>query len=113
MLGDEPLPVTSSIRNWFAWEGGRIAQSLGQALQLPNDVHYFAGSSGQTSMAHHCSNVEPLPVEDYFSISWFFVPLFVCLFLLLFFYSFLFTALSSSTTSIYGERSTEKCSEGG
>ena len=46
MLGDEPLPVTFSIRNWFAWEGGRIAQSLGQALQLPNYVHYFASRSG-------------------------------------------------------------------
>lgn len=42
MLGDEPLLVTSSIRNWFAEEGGWIAWSLRQALQLPNDVRYFA-----------------------------------------------------------------------
>lgn len=45
MLKDEPPPMTSSIRNWFADEGGRIAQSLEQALQLPNDVRYFADGS--------------------------------------------------------------------
>ena len=32
MLRDEPPPMTFSIRNWFADEGGQIAQSLEQAL---------------------------------------------------------------------------------
>lgn len=47
MLGSEPLPVTSSIRNWAAGEGGCIAWSLGQALQLPKDVKYFFGGSDE------------------------------------------------------------------
>lgn len=45
MLGNKPLPVTSTIRNWSTREGSRIARSLGQALQLPNDVRYFMDGS--------------------------------------------------------------------
>lgn len=45
MLGGEPFPVTFSIRNWSAGEGGRIARSLRQALQLSSDVRYFSDDS--------------------------------------------------------------------
>ena len=41
-LGNWPLPTRSSVRNWDKRQGGRIAQSLGQALELPNDVQYFS-----------------------------------------------------------------------
>ena len=47
MLENEPLPVTSTIRNWAQGKGGQIAQSLEQALQLPNDVKYFASGSDE------------------------------------------------------------------
>ena len=47
MLGDSPLPVTANLRNWSAEKGGRIARSLGQALQLPNDVHYFSDGTDE------------------------------------------------------------------
>ena len=32
MLGNEPLPMTFTIRNWAHGEGGRISRSLGQVL---------------------------------------------------------------------------------
>lgn len=47
MLGDEPLTVTSTIRNWSSRGGGWIAWSLRQALQLLNDVRYFSESSDE------------------------------------------------------------------
>ena len=47
MLGNSPLPMTASLRNWPTGEGGRIAQSLGQALQLLNNVHYFSYSTDE------------------------------------------------------------------
>lgn len=47
MLRDEPLPVTSTVRNCSTKEGGWIAWSLRQALQLSNDVCYFSGGSDE------------------------------------------------------------------
>ena len=47
MLGDSPLQVITSLRNWSAEEGGKIARSLGQALQLSNDVHYLSNSTNE------------------------------------------------------------------
>ena len=46
-LGDQPLPIMSSVRNWANEEGGWIAHSLGRALQLPNDVRYFSDESNE------------------------------------------------------------------
>lgn len=47
MLENKLLPVTSRLRNWAQGEGGRIAQSLGQGLQLPEDVHNFSSESDE------------------------------------------------------------------
>ena len=96
MLKDEPPPMTSSIRNWFADEGGRIAQSLEQALQLPNDVHYFVDSSDEAIVVrlqwHNIAVMFNLYMLNYcFSIFWFFW--FFFLFFLLF-YLFFNTSLS-------------------
>ena len=77
MLRDEPPPMTSSIRNWFADEGGRIVQSLEQALQLPNDVRYFADDSDEAIAVrlqwHNIAVMFNLYMLNYcFSIFWFF-----------------------------------------
>lgn len=39
--------MNSGGRNWASGEGRRIARSLGQGLQLPEDVHYFSGGSDE------------------------------------------------------------------
>ena len=39
--------MTSGGRNWASGEGRRIARSLGQGLQLPEDVHYFFDGSDE------------------------------------------------------------------
>ena len=87
MLRDEPPPMTFSIRNWFADEGGRIAQSLEQALQLPNDVRYFVDSSNEAIAVrlqwHNIAVMFNLYMLNYcFSIFWFFFSLFIYLFFL-------------------------------
>ena len=45
MLGDQPLPMTSSVWNLASGQGGRIADGLGQALLLPNDMQYLVEGS--------------------------------------------------------------------
>ena len=45
MLGDSLLPTNSSIRNWASGQGHWIADSLGQALLLPDDMQYFSEGS--------------------------------------------------------------------
>nr|POF09210.1 hypothetical protein CFP56_41204 [Quercus suber] len=51
MLGDSPISVIASLRNWSAGEGRRIAWSLGQALQLSNDMHYFSNDTDEAVAA--------------------------------------------------------------
>nr|POF12435.1 hypothetical protein CFP56_44868 [Quercus suber] len=50
-LRNKPLPVTSSVRNWAQGKGGQIARSLGWALQLPKDMHYFSSGSDKALAA--------------------------------------------------------------
>lgn len=38
---NEPLLLSAGVRTWSQGEGGRVAQSLVQGLQLPEDVHFF------------------------------------------------------------------------
>ena len=47
MLGNQPLPITSSVRNWANGQGSQIVHSLGQALQLPSDGQYFSEGSDE------------------------------------------------------------------
>lgn len=106
MLRDEPLPVTSSIRNWFTREGGRIARSLRQALQLPNDTRYFVDSSDEAITARLQWYTIVVMFNLYllnccFSISWFFFCF--C------FYLHIFVALLGCTTGIHDGRQAEKC----
>ena len=54
MLGDQPLPVTSSVRNQASGQGGRITDSVGQALLLPNDMQYFAEGSDEAVSLKVC-----------------------------------------------------------
>lgn len=46
-IRNQPLPTTSSVQKWEKGEGGRVARSLVQALQLPNDVQYFSEGSDE------------------------------------------------------------------
>ena len=46
-LGNEPLPVTLSVRTWAQGEGAQVAQSL-EGLQLPKDVHFFSGGADES-----------------------------------------------------------------
>ena len=48
LLDGKPLPSTACIRMWDKGEGGRIAQSLAEALQLPEDVHAFEDGSEES-----------------------------------------------------------------
>jgi len=47
-LGNEPLPMTASIRTWAQEEGGRVAWSLAWGLLLPKDVHFFSGRTDES-----------------------------------------------------------------
>ena len=40
--------MAASVRSWAQGEGGQIAQSLRQGLQLLEDVHFFSDSSGES-----------------------------------------------------------------
>ena len=42
MLGDKPLPNDSHIRTWRNGLGGQVADSLGQALLLLEDMQHYA-----------------------------------------------------------------------
>lgn len=79
MLGNEPLPAASSLRNWAAREGGQIARSLGQTLQLPDDVHYF-----------DCGSDEAMAVR----LQWYTIVVILGL------YYYLFTYVSESSISV-------------
>ena len=48
LLDGKPLPSTASVRMWDKGEGGRIAQTLAGALQLPEDVHAFEDGSEES-----------------------------------------------------------------
>jgi len=48
LLDGKPLPSTACIRMWDKGEGGRIAESLAEALQLPEDVHAFEDGSEES-----------------------------------------------------------------
>ena len=48
LLDGKPLPSTASVRMWDKGEGGRIAQTLAGALQLPKDVHAFEDGSEES-----------------------------------------------------------------
>ncbi|XP_050252107.1 uncharacterized protein LOC126698732 [Quercus robur] len=48
LLDGKPLPSTASVRIWDKGEGGRIAQTLAGALQLPEDVHAFEDGSEES-----------------------------------------------------------------
>jgi len=48
LLDGKPLPSTVCIRMWDKGEGGRIAQALAGALQLPEDVHAFEDGSEES-----------------------------------------------------------------
>ena len=48
LLDSKPLPSTACIRMWDKGEGGRIAQTLAEALQLPEDVHAFEDGSEES-----------------------------------------------------------------
>ena len=48
LLDGKPLPSTACLRMWDKGEGGRIAQSLAEALQLPEDVHAFEEGSEES-----------------------------------------------------------------
>ena len=48
LLGGKPLPSTACVRMWDKGEGGRIAQTLAEALQLPEDVHAFKDGSEES-----------------------------------------------------------------
>jgi len=42
-LGNEPFPMTASVRTWAQGKGARVTRSLGYGLQLSEDVHLFSG----------------------------------------------------------------------
>ena len=42
MLGDKPLPNDSYVRTWMNGLGGQVADSLGQALLLLEDMQHYA-----------------------------------------------------------------------
>ena len=48
LLDGKPLPSTACVRMWDKGEGGRIAQTLAEALQLPEDVHAFEEGSEES-----------------------------------------------------------------
>ena len=48
LLDGKPLLSTACIRMWDKGEGGRIAQSLAETLQLPEDVHAFEEGSEES-----------------------------------------------------------------
>ena len=48
ILDGKPLPSTACVRMWDKGEGGRIAQTLAEALLLPEDVHAFEDGSEES-----------------------------------------------------------------
>ena len=48
LLDGKPLPSTACVRMWEKGEGGRIAQTLAEALLLPEDVHAFEEGSEES-----------------------------------------------------------------
>ena len=48
LLDGKPLPSTACIRMWDKGEGGHTAQTLAEALQLPEDVHAFEDGSEES-----------------------------------------------------------------
>ena len=47
-LRNEPLPMMTNFRSWAQGEGGRVARSLGQGLQLPKDMHFFLSNTDES-----------------------------------------------------------------
>lgn len=47
LLGDHPLPTNSCIRSWANGQGGRITDSLGQALLFLDNMQYFAKGNNE------------------------------------------------------------------
>lgn len=41
MLGRESILATTFLRTYRKGDGGRVASSLGKALMLPKDVHFW------------------------------------------------------------------------
>lgn len=55
--------MTASVRNWAAEEDGRIARSLGQALQLLNDLRYFSSGSDEAKRVHILAEQRAIDLE--------------------------------------------------
>ena len=43
MLGENVLPIDSSIQTWRSGMGGQVEENLGQALLLPTDIESYSG----------------------------------------------------------------------
>lgn len=43
MLGENVLPIDSSIQTWRSGMGGQVVENLGQALLLPANIEHYSG----------------------------------------------------------------------
>ena len=43
MLGENVLPIDSSIQTWRSGMGGQVVENLGQALLLPANIERYSG----------------------------------------------------------------------
>ena len=82
LLDGKPFPSTACVRMWEKGEGGRIAQTLAEALLLPEDVHAFEDGSEESvgrRLEWHAIAVILLSIYSFIQISFcFFSNLCAC-----------------------------------
>ena len=72
LLDGKPLPSTAYVRMWEKGEGSRIAQTLAEALLLPEDVHAFEEGSEESvgrRLEWHAIAVILLSIYSFIQIS--------------------------------------------
>ena len=110
--------MTSNVRNWALGEGGQIARSLWQGLQLPEDVHYFSDRSDEalaTRLQWHSIAVKHLTFYFiYFYYFYFNVYIYIYTFYFLLFFGIIIDiVIIGSAIGLHDGRQIEGCYRGG
>ena len=114
--------MTFSVRNWASSEGGWIARSLGQGLQLPKDVHYFSSGSDEalaTWLQWHSIAVAYLTCLFYLLFFHVYIYIYIYIYFFFTFYFLLFfgiiidIVITSSVIGLHDGRQIEGCYRAG